>query len=90
VEEWTQWFWERITDNPVWILFQFAVFLVTRLWSVAINARRAVILSNADLVRRLSYKLVDVENQKERSNVRRPQVMMKKREYLCVIESARS
>jgi len=90
VEEWTQWFWEQTIENLVWILFQFAVFLVTRLWSAAINARRVVILSNVDLVRRSSCKLVDAENQKERLNAQRPQVTMKKREYLCVIESARS
>jgi len=57
---------------------------------VAINARRVVILSNADLVKKLSFNLVDAESLKERLNVGRQQATMKKRECLCVIDPARS
>jgi hypothetical protein len=65
-------------------------FLVRRSWSAVINAERCAILMNVDLVKRLSFKLVDVEKMKERLNVGRPQAKTKKKEYLCVIEFARN
>lgn len=57
---------------------------------MVINVERAVIPTNADLAKKLLCKLVDVENLTERSIVGGLQVTMKKKEYLCAIESVRN